>query len=99
MAKEDNKKTDNKKTAAKEKPVKAPAETFKYGVAELADTLGIAPESVRVQLRNKNIAKAGKSYGWNTKDEFQAVVAKLKPEKKAETKPAAKSDKKAKADA
>lgn len=99
MSKTDTKKAAPKaETKTKEKPAKAPVETFKYGVAELADKLDIAPESVRVQLRNKGIAKAGKSYGWNTKDDFQAVIDKLRPAK-TETKAPAAKDKKAKADA
>lgn len=59
---------------------------------DVADKLGIQVESCRAALRNKNIKKAGKSYGWNTQAELLEVVEKLKaaaPEKKA-AKPAAK---------
>lgn len=76
-----------------EKAAKADAPEFKYGVADLAKALNIKDASVRVQLRNKNVKKAGKSYGWNTKDELDTVVAKLsRGEGKAE-KADAKADK------
>jgi SNF2 family DNA or RNA helicase len=77
----------SKKTAAPkaEKAEKAPktektaAETFKYGVADLQKALGHGdPASTRVALRKHGIAKAGKSYGWNTRDELDAVVKKIK---------------------
>jgi len=84
---------------------KAAAPEFKYGVADLADKLGIKEASVRVQLRNKGIEKAGKSYGWNTKAELEEVIDELKAEKPAKaTKkatpmtPRKKSPKKAKKD-
>lgn len=51
---------------------------FKYGVQDIADELGIKPASVRVQLRNKGIEKAGKSYGWNSKTELKEVISELK---------------------
>lgn len=72
-----------------EKPAKAEAETFKFGVADVAKILGVKEASARVQLRNHNVKKAGKSYGWNTKDEVQAVADKIK---------APKAEKKAKKD-
>ena len=103
MAKVEKKAKTEKKTVkvAKKDPVE-----FKYGVADLAKKLGIEPASVRVQLRNKDIEKAGKSYGWNDESKFNAVVKALsaKPEKaektekkasKAEAKPAKKVEKKA----
>lgn len=55
-----------------------PREEYKYDVNALAERLGIKPASVRVQLRNKEVPKAGKSYGWNTDKEFEAVVKQLK---------------------
>jgi len=75
-------------------------EGFKYGVADLAEQLGIQPASVRVQLRNKGIPKAGKAYGWNTKEELKAVADKVragvKEEAEKKTAPAkAKGEKKA----
>jgi hypothetical protein len=85
------------KAAEKEtKPAKAEAaDKPKFGVPELADALGIEPTSVRVKLRNAGIDKEGRSYGWNTQKDFDAVVKQLKstPDKpakedKAEAKPA-----------
>lgn len=67
---------------------------FKYGVADLAQLLGIKDASVRVGLRNKNIRKAGKSYGWNTKAELEEVADKLRGDEKV--KKAAASEKPAK---
>ena len=67
------------KTAKKEKVEKTETTAeFKYGVKDLAEELGIKETSVRVQLRNKGIEKAGKSYGWNSKAELKEVVAQLK---------------------
>jgi hypothetical protein len=51
---------------------------FKYGVADLADELGIEPASVRVQLRNKGVEKNGAVYGWKNDKDFQAVVKQLR---------------------
>jgi superfamily II DNA or RNA helicase len=68
-------------TMAKNKKKETEAETsseFKYGVQDIADQLDIKPASVRVQLRNKGIEKAGKSYGWNSKSELKEVIAQLK---------------------
>lgn len=47
-------------------------------MTELAEALGIEPTSVRVKLRNAEIDKAGRSYGWNTQKDFDAVVKQLK---------------------
>lgn len=60
-----------KKVTAKE------PETFKYGVEDIANALKIKPASARIQLRKGNIEKAGKSYGWNSKTDVDAVVKKL----------------------
>lgn len=89
MAKDKGKKNKGEAKADKAEK-KAAAPEFKYGVADLAEKLGIEPASVRVQLRNKKIEKAGKSYGWNSKAELDEVVAALKADKPA------KADKKAK---
>lgn len=90
MAKpEKTKSTESKSEGKSEEKKKGPPqpEKPKYGVPELAAALDVKPASVRVQLRKAKIAKNGKVYGWNTKDEMQAVVNKLK---------ASKSDRKAK---
>lgn len=77
------------KAKGKEAPkAKADEPEFKYGVEDLAKMLNIKDTSVRVQLRAHNVKKAGKSYGWNTKDELQAVADKLKAPKKAAKAPA-----------
>lgn len=80
----------------KAKPEKATtkeeAKTFKYGVADLAEKMGIEPASVRVQLRNKKIKKAGKSYGWDSKADLQEVLDELKAEAPAKAKKAAKAE-------
>jgi hypothetical protein len=107
MAKKDKK---EKKVDAKAE--KATEREFKYGVEDIADELGIKPASVRVQLRNKGIEKAGKAYGWNSKSELKEVIDQIKsgkdedddedeaPKKKGKKKDKAekpaKSDKKAK---
>ncbi len=75
-----------KKTAAaaEEKAPKEPAApAFKYGVKDLAEALGIKEASVRVRLRNHEVDKAGKTYGWNTKADLQAVVDSIKTERKS----------------
>jgi hypothetical protein len=80
MAKDKGKKDKAAKADTKEeKAAKSPE--FKFGVAELAEALGIEPASVRVQLRNRKVEKAGKSYGWNTQKDFDAVVKSLKADK------------------
>jgi hypothetical protein len=97
-------KKDKKAKAEKVESKKEAAPEFKYGVQDLADKLGIEPASVRVKLRNAGVAKAGKSYGWNTKADLDEVIEELKgdgdekPAKKAKAKKddAPKSEKKSK---
>lgn len=70
-------KAEDKATAkkpAEEKPVKEKAPEFKYGVSDIATKLGIKETSVRVKLRNHEVPKAGRSYGWNSKEELQKVI-------------------------
>ena len=68
--------TKTAKSAATEKPE---AKEFKYGVADLQKLLGHGdPASTRVALRKHGIEKAGKSYGWNSKDDLEAVAKKIK---------------------
>lgn len=89
--------TKTAKSAAAEKPE---AKEFKYGVADLQKLLGHGdPASTRVALRKHGIEKAGKSYGWDSKDELEAIVKQIKAgaekaEPKAETKKADKKKKK-----
>lgn len=68
--------TEDTKPAAAEKP--------KYGVPELADALGIEPSSVRVNLRKMGVEKNGRSYGWDTKKDFDAVLKDMKSSAKAD---------------
>lgn len=70
------------KAEEKKKPTPPKIERPKYGVPELAEALGIKASSVRVQLRNNEIPKKGKLYGWDSKAEMQEVVDKLKKNKK-----------------
>lgn len=101
MAKDKGKK-DKKSDKAEAKAEKANEREFKFGVDDIAEKLDIKPASVRVQLRNKGVEKAGKSYGWNSKAEMDEVIAQIKaPKEEAEEKPAkgkkaSKTDKKAK---
>lgn len=73
-------------TAAVEpKAEKAPkTDAPKYGIAELAEALGVSPASARVKLRSAKIAKVGGRYGWNTKAEMNEVVDKIKSKEKPE---------------
>lgn len=83
-----------KKDKSEKKDKKESAPEFKFGVSDLAEKLGIEPASVRVQLRNRKVEKAGKSYGWNTQKEFDAVAKQLseKPAKADKAEKGAKSD-------
>lgn len=80
MAKDKKKVKDTEAKADKGKKAEKAekAAEFKYGVSDVAEALGIKEASVRVQLRNKGVEKAGKSYGWNTQAELKEVVAQLK---------------------
>lgn len=69
---------DKKSEKIDAKAEKATEREFKYGVEDLAEELGIKPASVRVQLRNKGIEKAGKQYGWNSKSELKEVIEQIK---------------------
>lgn len=68
----------NKKADKAEKETAAVEREFKFGVEDIAEELGIKPASVRVQLRNKGIEKAGKSYGWNSKSELKEVIGQIR---------------------
>ena len=76
--------------AEKAKPTPPQVEKPKYGVPELADLLGVKATSLRVRLRNAEIPKKGKVYGWDTKAAMQEVADKLKESaRKAKPKAAA----------
>lgn len=77
---------------------------FKFNVNDLAEKMGVQPASARIALRKSGIKKQGKSYGWNTKADLDAMAKTLKAapaEKKPAAKPAAKkaAPKKVKAEA
>lgn len=94
MAKKDKAEKANKKSEKVEKA--EAASEHKYGVSDIAEKLGLKEASVRVQLRNKGVEKAGKSYGWDTKGELQEVIDQLKTSTKEEA--GEKSEKKSKKD-
>jgi hypothetical protein len=90
----------NGKKDKAEKETRAEEREFKFGVEDIAEELGIKPASVRVQLRNKGIEKAGKSYGWNSKSELKEVIDQIRSNGNDDDddKPAKKSKKDKKAD-
>lgn len=81
VAAKPEKKAEAPKKAAEEKPEKKEPERPKYGVVQLAEALGTKPASVRVRLRNHGVPKNGKTYGWNTQKELEAVIKQLKSKK------------------
>jgi hypothetical protein len=87
-------KKDKASEKVESKAEKAAEREFKYGVEDIAESLGIKPASVRVQLRNKGIDKAGKSYGWNSKTDLKEVIDQLQAAKPAEDEKPAKKAKK-----
>lgn len=52
-----------------------------YGVPQLAKELGLKEFTVRVKLRKAEIAKDGRTYGWDTKKEMLAVADELRSQK------------------
>lgn len=72
------KKATTKKVAAKKPAKKEAAEKAAYGVDYIAKQLKKETGSVRIALRNAKVKKSGRSYGWNTKAEADAVISKLK---------------------
>lgn len=76
----DEKKKVAKKTPAKKVVKKEKAPAFKYGVDYLAEKAGLAAATVRIKLRDLKVKKEGKSYGWNSQADADAVVKKLKAE-------------------
>lgn len=51
---------------------------FKYGVNDLVESTGLQEASVRVALRDSGFTRAGRSWGWNSKKEFDEVLAYFK---------------------
>lgn len=75
-------KTEAKSEKKKEKKTKEPA--FAYGVKNIAERTGLSEVAIRGHLRRRGVEKAGKSYGWNTQKELEAVIKEIteKPAKK-----------------
>lgn len=74
---------------AKEPKDKEEEADHKYKVDDLADKLGITPQSTRVFLRSIEAEREGRSYGWDTAAELDALVKQYNGRKKeAEPAPA-----------
>jgi hypothetical protein len=69
------KKAAPKKVVAAKKVV---AEKPAFGVDYIAEKLGIQPPSARIRLRNAEIEREGKTYGWASKKAADEVVNRLK---------------------
>lgn len=61
-----------------QKPPVGDDKEFKFGISDLAKALNLEPATVRKTLRDRGVERAGKSYGWDTQKELDAVVAKCK---------------------
>ena len=77
-------KSEAKKEAKPKKESKKKEPAFAYGVKDIAEQMEISDVAVRGILRRRGVEKAGKSYGWNTMKELEAVVKEIsvKPAKK-----------------
>jgi transposase-like protein len=54
----------------------------KYVVEDLAEKLGITPQSARVFLRSIEHERTGRSYGWDTAAELDSLVKQYNARKK-----------------
>lgn len=72
MAKKPEKKSEKKPSASSKDTV------LKLGVADAAKVLDVIPTTVRRMLRDNKIPKAGKTYGWETKEKMMAALKKIK---------------------
>lgn len=59
---------------------------MKFGIDHFAKMAKVKTATARVMLRNANVKKTGKSYGWSSKTEMEAAIAKCR---KGSTKKAA----------
>ena len=84
----ETKSTKKEAPKAKKAPA-APKEEFKFGITDLAKHMTLEPATVRVRLRTAGVRKSGKSYGWNSKGDLEAVAKLLTSVKKE---PAAKKE-------
>lgn len=72
-------KAKGKGKAADKAETKSAKDEPKYGVEDLAEAVGNQPASIRVALRELEVEKNfGNKYGWETKKEFDEIVAALK---------------------
>jgi hypothetical protein len=55
----------------------------KFGIADFAKHIGVAPASARDKLRRANLAPKEGKYGWDSVKAMADTAAKLKPAKKA----------------
>lgn len=59
------------------KKSKKQVKTPKYGISALAKVMKIKEATARIKLRQAKVKKAGKSYGWETAEQMNAVAAQL----------------------
>lgn len=80
------KKAKEKKPEEKKTEKKAKEPEFAYGVKDIAEAMDTTAVAVRGMLRRRSIEKAGKSYGWNTQKDLDAVIKEIskKPAKDKE---------------
>lgn len=57
---------------------RAMAETFKYGVVDLAERMKLQPGTVRIKLRRAGIPRVGRAYGWNSVKEMKEVMERIR---------------------
>jgi hypothetical protein len=76
---------------AKSKEEKEQAVEHKYVVDDLADKIGLTPASTRVFLRSIEAPREGRSYGWDTAAELDALVKQYNSKKKDADEPAPKA--------
>lgn len=79
-----------KKTEEKAEAKTEAKTEFKYTVADLEEATGLKAASIRVGLRDSDFERTGRSWGWDKKTDFDAVVKYFKA--RADRKPAMKSE-------
>jgi SNF2 family DNA or RNA helicase len=85
-----------KKTKEKKKPTPPPFEKPDFGVAELAEELGITPTVCRQRLRAAGIEKSGRTYDFKNKKGVKEVASQLKSDSKPKKEKTEKKKKKKK---
>lgn len=76
---------------AKEPKDKEETVEHKYVVADLAAKIGLTDQSTRVFLRSIEAEREGRSYGWDTAAELDALVKQYNSRKKTEPEPTQKA--------